>query len=190
MHGELSSEEWRPVSGWVGIYEVSNYGRLRRVSQRSDAVQHKRTPARILSPKINHHGYARASLAFGGKPFWCSVHTLVAEAFLGHNPGGLTVNHKNGVKSDNRVSNLEWATRRRQGQHAVQRGLQSRAKLTIAAVSAILASPSTPNSVWMEQFGVSRAAIQNVRTGRTWAHVNPSWLACTPTCSCDCHRPR
>jgi hypothetical protein len=181
-------EEWLPVTDWEGIYEISCLGNLRRIARRSDARKPGPAPNRILSPKINKHGYPRANLVWQNKAHWYSVHTLVAQAFLGPEEPHMTVNHKNGIKADNRALNLEWADRRRQGEHAVQLGLQGRAKLNLEAVTAILTQPEVPNQIWMEQFHVSRAAIQNVRRRRTWAHAkSDDWHPCSTECDCRCH---
>ena len=92
-------EEWRAVPGYEGLYEVSNKGNVRNV----------RRNTLLRLPKTND-GYIRVSLYKNGIMTCFQVHRLVAEAFL-PNPDNLPqVNHKNEVKSDNCVDNLEWCT--------------------------------------------------------------------------------
>ena len=88
------SEVWRPVSGWP--YDVSDQGQVRR---------HK---GRRLAQHPDGSGYPQVSLMRNGRRKNKHVHRLVAEAFLG--PSNLHVDHLNGNKLDNRLSNLEYVT--------------------------------------------------------------------------------
>lgn len=113
-------ENWKPVVGYEGLYEVSDLGRVRSIEQRRVIMRNgypvnMRYPATILKPQKLRHGYVGVWL-YGkdtvagktGKQF--SVHRLVAKAFC-ENPNGYNeVNHKNEVKWDNRAENLEWCT--------------------------------------------------------------------------------
>lgn len=96
---DVPEEEWRDVLGFEGLYQVSNLGNVRTV---------KRGEATVMSQKEQWNGYLSVHLRNKGVERRASVHRLVAEAFI-PNPDGLRdVNHKNGIKTDNRVENLEW----------------------------------------------------------------------------------
>lgn len=117
-------EEWRPVKGYEGEYEVSNHGNVRSLDRR---VKHgwcglQTFRGRVL--KLNQHsgGYLKVKLRGGKQEDY--AHRLVAKAFIGDPPEGMTeVNHKNGIKTDNRVENLEWCSRQGNVDHAVATGL-------------------------------------------------------------------
>lgn len=96
-------EIWKDVEGYEGLYQVSNLGRIRSLD-RVVIVKGK-----IMSP-INRNGYSRIRLNKDGKGQNFAIHRLVASAFL-PNPENLPeVNHKNEIKSDNNVENLEWCS--------------------------------------------------------------------------------
>ena len=110
-----------------------------------------------------------------------NVHRLVALAFLANPEKKPTVNHKNGLKKDNRVENLEWMTRREQTQHSLNilgvnpatwtKGNKFAARLSIVQVESIreaLRSGETGASL-AARFTVSTAAISNIRRGKSWA---------------------
>lgn len=97
------TEEWRPVVGYEGRYEVSNQGRVRSMI---------RTP-RILLASVGNRGYRVARLSLGSRASQRGklVHRLVLEAFRGGPPTPLHIAcHNNGDPLDNRIENLRWAT--------------------------------------------------------------------------------
>lgn len=106
-------EEWRPVKGYEGLYEVSNMGRVKSLYRGKE---------RIMSTSDDSSGYKRVKLTkqtIKGK----SVHRLVAEAFI-PNPMNLpVVNHLDGDKHNNCVFNLEWCTMKENANHAIKTGL-------------------------------------------------------------------
>lgn len=98
---ELEREQWRDVAGYDGMYQVSDLGRVR---------SHKRGEWKVLSQgKVR--GYLQVVLSKGGKCKNYKVHRLVADVFIPNSDESKTqINHRNEIKSDNRVSNIEWCT--------------------------------------------------------------------------------
>lgn len=119
------SEEWRPVVGYEGSYEVSDQGRVRSVDRyRPGYGGLKFNRGRVLKPVMQRDGRPQVTLRGGEKGASIRVHLLVAEAFLGPRPEGLHVCHFNGDPSDNRLTNLRYDTKsaneldkRRHGTH-------------------------------------------------------------------------
>ena len=102
----MTEEIWRPVVGYEGLYELSSYGRVRSLDRYDNRNRFRK--GHIMKQSYCSKGYLTIDLCLNGKVKKCLVHRLVAEAFL-PNPDNLPqVNHKNEVKSDNCVDNLEW----------------------------------------------------------------------------------
>lgn len=101
------AEEWRSVDGYEGLYSVSSLGRLR--SDRTG--KYLSLNSRVAS------GYVKADMHKDGEKKQTTVHRLVAQAFLERPEGADEVNHINGDKLDNRVSNLAWCSRRENVNH-------------------------------------------------------------------------
>lgn len=119
MAGELM-ENWRPVCGYDGIYEVSDCGQVRSLgrNRRGKLGAPTRVSARIL--KQGGGRYSMVLLCRDGERRAHSVHRLVAEAFIPRDETRLEVNHRDGDKRNNHVSNLEWVTRSENVAHAYQ----------------------------------------------------------------------
>lgn len=94
------TEQWRPVVGWEGLYEVSSEGRVRSFRRGANG--------RVLRPGIASHGYPTVALGRGNTQ---SVHVLVAAAFLGPCPEGQEVRHRDGKRTNPRMENLHYGTR-------------------------------------------------------------------------------
>lgn len=92
------------VYDYTGLYEVSNLGRVRSLNYM------KTGDIQILKLNKNNRGYLVISLSKNGKRKQFFVHRLVATAFITNNNNLTDVNHKNEIKTDNRVENLEWTT--------------------------------------------------------------------------------
>lgn len=115
-------EKWKPVAGYEGYYEVSDMGRVRSVDHLSrTGIKHSQVrlvKGHVLKPHIKRSGYQAVDLSKQNVVKTVLIHKLVATAFLPKDADDVEVNHKNCIKSDNRVSNLEWCTSRENKDHA------------------------------------------------------------------------
>lgn len=188
-------EEWRPVVGYEGLYEVSNLGRVRGLTRQVAAVHQSgrsvvhRTLGRVLrqftNTRVLAHGikdcYKRVTLSQEGKRQHFMVHILVLEAFVGPQPSGYQCNHRDGNTGNNCVTNLEWCTPRDNMLHAVRTGLNPRSygeknalsKLTTAdvlAIRACITEGMTPTQI-AQQFGTKPGNIWHIKQRKTWKHL-------------------
>jgi hypothetical protein len=121
-------EIWKSIQGYEGFYEVSTFGRVKKLAQKNTnhAVlgRCKRLEKDlVLKLSNNTNVYVRVGLYKNSKTKSYLVHRLVAQAFLPNTESKRCVNHINGVKTDNIVENLEWCTYSENTQHAKKMGL-------------------------------------------------------------------
>lgn len=143
----MGQTRWRPISGHEG-YEVSDAGEVRHGE-------------RILSLQTDPNGYSRVLL---GRGFNARVHRLVAQAFIPNPDGKPEVNHKNGIKTDNRVENLEWATRNENQLHAYMNGLSAMRPVMVRRGDGVIFGSVSEAA---RATGTSQPNVSMVLTGRT-----------------------
>lgn len=178
----LAGEEWRPVP-FAPHYEVSNLGRLwAHPRRRASGTNY---PGKLLKAGTRPKGYryAQLTLANGVTRYW-AIHRLVLEAFVGPCPEGMETRHLNGVRNDNRLSNLRWDTHaeniadiKKHGHIRPMRGeLCGRAKLKTEQVRSIIERVAAGESrtLLAEEHGVSLSCVRSIAAGRIWKHLRAS----------------
>jgi hypothetical protein len=166
-------EIWKDIEGYEGLYQVSNLGNVKRlVSTRCFAE-------RLICRSIDRYGYVKRVLSKDSKNYYFTEHRLVAKAFIPNTLNKPAVNHINGIKTDNRVENLEWCTNKENSKHARETGLQDmkgtnhhKCKLTEEQVLEIKEiGYSQTRTALSKKYGVSRHAIYCIITNKGWKHL-------------------
>lgn len=129
---QLTPEEWRPVPGYEGIYEITASGRVRSVDRTiTDSVGHeylRQGAEKVVS--VRDTGYYGVCLSREGKNRIHKVHRLIYEAFVGPIPEGAIIRHLNDVRTDNRLENLAPGTHADNRCDSVRNGTHHHANLT------------------------------------------------------------
>ena len=164
-------ELWKIIEDYNN-YEISNYGRVRSLNyNRTNQV------CIMINRKISS-GYLAAHLSKKGVSKNKLINRLVAIAFIPNPENKPFVNHINGIKTDNRVENLEWNTAKENTQHSFGTGLQIslkgedhvRSKLTKVQVLEI--RKSNLKQIELAQlYGVHKVTICNIKKNRIWKHI-------------------
>lgn len=177
--------EWRDIPGYKGRYQVSDAGQVRRIESL------KGHPAGEFKTKPNQTGYVIVCLTTSGKKKYMHAHRLVMLAFVGECPKGIDVNHKNGIRHDNRLENLEYVTRSENMQHAInvlgsrtgnylgKPNLKSRGELhgnasldekTVRKIREMVAAGMMQKDM-MHLFGATQQNISAIVNRKTWKHI-------------------
>jgi hypothetical protein len=111
----MQNIEWKPLKEYKGVYEINSLGEIISL--------HRRNPNRLLTQRIDRAGYYTVRLSLKGKTATKLIHRLIAETFIPNLDNKPYVNHINGIKTDNAITNLEWVTHSENIKHAFDTGL-------------------------------------------------------------------
>lgn len=155
-------EEWKPVKESDGRYMISSDGRV-----------FSRSSNRMLRPADNGYGYKKTILRIGGRAACRYIHRLVAEAFLPRLPGQTEVDHIDGNRVNNCVSNLRWVTHSENQLNMTQRGRNNKAKLSVEAVRMIRkrSAEGVSGPKIAREFGITHPAVYKILRGEHYAWV-------------------
>lgn len=173
MQGSFGMSDLRPVLGFEDNYSVTSDGRLFRTKSHYGTTCCKECKPSEL------RGYLRFHLCKGNKVRVYSAHRMVWEAFNGRITDGMVINHKNGKKNDNRLSNLEVCTPAENSLHAtrelgVGRGSRNGSAILtesdIPLIRQLYASGKTQQAI-ADLFEVSQIAVSRIIRHANWSHV-------------------
>lgn len=138
-------EVWKDIEGYDGLYQVSNHARVRSIDRciKCSDGKTRRLKGMLLSPGPNswNRHYLTVNLSKCGKIKPHMVHRLVADAFIPNPDNKPEVNHIDGNKKNNEVSNLEWVTHQENMKHASESGLWRPSEKMISATIARCSKP-------------------------------------------------
>lgn len=175
---ETPGEEWRPIAGYEGFYEVSDLGRVRSMPRIvvSSSGRHNRMGGFVLNAWVGGPGYPMVGLRQRSH----LVHRLVLEAFIGPCPPGQMCRHLNGNRQDARLVNLCWGTQLENEGDKLVHGTRTQgekhggAKLTDEAVREIrrLRAEGMLMKDIAAKFGVAHSIVSRVVSRKIWSHVD------------------
>ncbi len=164
-------EIYKDILDYEGRYYVSNLGNIK-----SSPKEHRRKEIELKKIPLKL-GYLTVDLCKNKKTKKFLVHRLVALAFLPNSENKPQVNHINGIKTDNRVENLEWVTRSENQKHAIDIGLRStkgeknsQSKLNEKSVLKIL-HDKRPYKEISKEYNISIYTVSDIKRGYSWTHV-------------------
>lgn len=166
-------EQWKSIPGYEGLYEASDQGQIRSLTYKQERGMTRH--GRILKQMTHPTGYKIAALSKNGKAISKRVHRLIMLTFVGKSDH--EVNHKDGVKPNNSLSNLEYVTALENTRHAIATGLSKQfgedghAKLTNSQaieVKELLKSSEIPQAAIARTYNVQQSCIYSINQGKSW----------------------
>lgn len=151
---------FKDIPGYEGLYKISTCGAVISVAR-----------DRILSPTRHKDGYLLVGLSKNSNRKFFTIHRLVMLAFVGSSD--CHVNHRNGIKDDNRLENLEYVSPKENQQHAlevglIKKGVKPPIKLNFQLAEEIRTTSGVSNYELARRYGVSEKAIRNIKNKISW----------------------
>lgn len=176
-------EIWKTIPSYEGYYQVSNKGRVRSIDRKAkNRSGFRLVKSKIIKPTNNGTGYLIVGLSKESKRCNFLIHRLVALCFIDKPVDKNIINHINGIKTDNRVSNLEWCNQMENIRHSIENGLINQlgsnhhsSKLTesdVLKIRKLYDLKSHTYSSISNIYGISIENVRNIIKRITWKHLS------------------
>ena len=162
--------EWREVPDYEDRYLCSDHGDVFSLSHN-----------KIKGKRLSNNGYLRVNLYKKCKQETALVHSVVARTFLGKRAEGMQINHKDGNKTNNHVSNLEYVTHKENSDHAIRTGLcnsvgenNANSKLVeqdVIDIYSMAQSGRFTQQQIADKYNIVQVAVSDIVTGKRWGSV-------------------
>lgn len=166
-------EKWKDIPGYNGMYQVSNFGRARSWKRHQGKPGKRKTPL-LLKQTPDSPGYLRVSLWKNGNRTDGVIHRLVAELFIPNPENKDYINHLDGDKHNNHVSNIAWCTASENLIHAYEEGLRPRGNMTKEKAKILKKKlMSNPGNIedLSKEFQITQIHAQNIIDEKVWASI-------------------
>lgn len=168
----IENEIWKQIPDHNGYY-ASNFGRIKSYRSNGGKIV---SISRILKEIKTEKGYRRVAIRKNKKPRIWFTHRLIALAFIGRSD--LEINHKNCIKSDNRIENLEYVTRSQNEIHAYKNNLKSKKgenhhqnKITEEQARKIKYEEFSKHKEIAVKYGISSSQVCHIKKGKSWSYL-------------------
>ena len=176
-------ENWLPVVGYDGHYEVSDLGSVRSLDRTINGSMGRlvNIHGKTLSKQKHPCGYRTVNLSVGGVLKTRLIHHLVLEAFCCSRPTGMECRHLDGDKTNNAFDNLRWGTSKENLEDCVRHGnffvgeKTSRAKLnreSVRAIRFLIKNTNITQKKIAQAYGVFITTIYNIKSRKTWGWLD------------------
>lgn len=180
--GFFIMEIWKNIKDYEGMYQVSNLGNVKSLSRKL-RVHHnsmRLLRERILKCGILRQGYKAAALWENQKVKLCTIHRLVGIAFIPNPKNKPCINHKNGIKTDNRVENLEWVTYSENMIHALKHNLikkgEEKCNTQLTNKNALIIKLLYKEGIYTQKqiglkYNISQHTVSRIVNKKSWKHI-------------------
>ncbi len=176
------NEEWRPVKGYEGLYEVSNTGKVKSIERYVDVINNgtlcKRIiKERILKEIINSNGYGVVNLFIDGKAKIRTIHGLVSQTFIGERQKGMCACHKDSNQRNNCLENIRYDSQKNNcydkynngtWQHGEKIGSHKLTEEQVEEIIELISETSIAYKEIAQMYNVNTSTVQRINSGTLW----------------------